>query len=346
MAILINFCFLYNMAKVEALSSIGTQVFNTVTAKADINKLAVLKDEFVSGNLLHFFKKGLHPIGEITAFLSKLTDEEKYIGFLPDKWRQKFIPSDIKDKTREIQHLFSQFARDSYTSSDTPIAEFQKQIEALQTGLEEILGDKCNIEYVGSGAFGKVFRIQCAKEDLALKIYHDSPPARLLNEHGKTKEIANAVALNHTLKSSRCARFYCGKVTENSEPDAFMLSQFVPDNGKPKIKETLRGWIYRRFCLNDRVKQGNIISGKITDFGGIVREYENYVQQDFAKKLYPLIRSGDSKAILRMKAKYANDKDFNCLWQSIENLINSPRNFIKLAFGFGENLIQFFIESF
>lgn len=326
------------MFGVEKLVTNRMQTLNGIVQKSSMHQI-MPKDEFASKNLLHFLKKKLRSTDEITEFLSKLTDDEKYIGTLPDKWREKFEPIDIKDKTKQIQRLFSEFAKDAYSSAETSADELSEQTNNLSKKLENVLGEKCAIEFVGSGDYGKVFKIHCAEENLALKIYHNDSSVHLLDYHGKTKEIANAVALNHSLKPNQCARFYCGKVTINSEPDAFMLSQFVESEGKSTPKEKFCAWVYKKFYIGDSQKKGNIIDGKITDFGGISYNFKNQAQQDFAKKLFPLIVKGDSEEILKMKEKYANNKDFNELLAGIirfkSNNLKNPITFaIKANQGF------------
>lgn len=298
----------------------------------------IQNDEFISKNLLHFLKKKLRTTEQIEKFISGLSDEEKYIGELPEKWRKKFSVSQLRDKTKQIQHLFSTFADKCHCVDRVKPEKLQGRIDRLSKSLEDILGEKSKVTFVGKGDYGKVFRIQCAGEDLALKIYHSNHPRHLLFSHGATKEIANAVTLNDCLKKNQCARFYCGKVTTNSESDAFMLSEFVQKENKPTIKEKLKRWIYKKFDFGDTQKEGNLINGKITDFGAISYNFENQEQQKFAKKLYPLMVKGDSKAILDMKEKYADNENFKALTERLKKRaqihFKSPMNFaMQVSYG-------------
>ncbi len=330
------------MSNIGRIFTGGVEIVQNTIQKNNIQSI-ISRDEFSSKNLFRFLKKKLHSTGEICEFLTKLSDEEKYIGELPDKWRQKFSGADLGDITKQIQHLFSAFAREAHCEYKVKSDKLLKKAEKLSKSLEKILGEKCIIQYLSKGHLGKVFRIRCAGEDLALKIFHSNPPTDLLSFHGQTKEIANAVALNYCLKPNQCARFYCGKVTFNYAPDAFMLSQFVQNrNKKSGINEKIGQWVYKKFHFGDISKKGNVINGKITDFGAVSYTFNNPIHQKIAKELYPLILNGDNEAIIKLKKKYSNDENFK---KFIEGILRIPQKILKNPILFANKVSNGFFQK-
>lgn len=282
-------------------------------AKSSAIKSAQKQDSFTPKNLLHFLKKKLRSYDEIVKFLKNLPPEERYVGALPEKWLQLFDRKNIGKKTKEIQKIFSDFARGDYSPYAFKPEISVEKLGKLSKDLEKALGKPCSVSYTGCGLSGKVYRINCAGEDLALKTYYSDTKNFLLKSTGKTKEVATAVALNYTLKPNQRARFYLGKLAIGSEADGFMLTEFV----KPNRWRTECGNIflnlYKRFTCRDAHTPGNIISGKMVDFGYVENAFENFRQQQMAKKLCSLIKKGDIRGINKMKRQYRNNLYFEDL---------------------------------
>lgn len=286
-------------------------------------------DSFTSRNLFHFLKKKLYTVDEITDFAKKLSDEEKYIGCLPDKWRKSFPESEVREKTKQIQKLFSEFAKNCSTRENTPIKTLAPEVEKLRAQLEELFGE-CKIDRSFKGSLGKVFLIDCGSEKVALKIFHNNPNPKHLAGHGQTKEIANAVFLSNNLKPNQSSRFYCGKIGLSGDNDAFMLTEYVT----PKIAGNSHNhwalWDCSRFYNGD-YKGDNIINGKIIDYGGIHYNFENLNQKAYAKELFPLIQGGKAKEVSKLIRKYRGDSDFDAILnrakEIVETQIDSPYSF-------------------
>lgn len=302
--------------------------FNNISFKGasrsnDARKIDA-KDGFETKNLFHFLKKKLRTKKEIEAFILNLPAEKRYMGSLPDNWRKQFPPDKIKDKTSEIGKIFSDFAKSSYTSKTVNGSKLKKQALELEKRLTESLNTQCRVSYINSGQYGKVFKIEGLNEELALKIFHNDPLYSRLNpEHGRTKEIANAIYYSNAIKPNQSSRFYMGKLALDDEPDGFMLTSWVKSEGKERNFIDLFDALYleyKKFTLKD--KGQNTIQNRLVDFGAISLSYENFRQQDFAKKLIPLIKKGDEKEILKLKEKYADDKDFIKASQIIMQNIN------------------------
>ena len=270
-------------------------------------------DTFSPKNLFRFLKKKLRSYDEITAFLKNLPEEERYIGCLPKKWIKLFDKSKINEKTKIIQKVLSDFAKSEYSPHSFNPKINPAKIKKLSNDLTKILGRKCDVSFLGSGLSGKAFRIKCAGEDVVLKIFNSDTPSYLLNLTGKTKEIANAVALNYTLKPSQRTHFYFGKVAIDKEPDGFMVTEFVDKNSKNLGIKKFFKKLYKRFILQDSITDGNIIDGKIVDFGFIKYNFASFEQQMLAKKLCSFIKKHDLKGIERMKEIYGKNIFFKDL---------------------------------
>lgn len=294
------------------------------------------EDKFVSKNLYRFLKKSLHQIDEINEFLANLSDDEKYVGSLPESWRNKFTPEELKEKTLEVEKIFSDFAAKSHKSKWVDFEEFLPEEEELGKRLSDVLNEECKVTPVGKGMYGRVFRVRTKDEDLALKIFHCDNDSGRQHAHGQTKELANAIYLCDTLKPNQCAKFYFGKVTAHGENDGFMVTKFIKtDKSKQEpLYEKPDSWKYRRFHNGDGDTPGNVINGAITDFGAISYEYNGVFQQDLAKKLFPLMRNGDVKGITDMRTEYDENPDF-------ENLKHKKTHFLQRKI---DGLYAFLIE--
>lgn len=281
----------------------------------------ITADTFSSHNLLHFLKKRLYTVDEITYFVEKLSDEERYVGCLPDRWREKFDDANIKEGTLQIQKILSDFAKTCSSGRETPMEFLSPEARELAQAFQRYLGE-CTVTPVRKGTFGKVFRIQGGGEDLALKIYHNNPIEYLLSTHGQTVEVANAIHLNHVLKPNQCSRFYCAKMELPKNEGAFMLTEFVKESNTPQPLDPWTLWDYGYFHFSD-TKDANFINGKVVDYGGISYNFDSYNEMKYAKKLYPLIQGCQAKEILKLREKYTGDKDFDKLISKARKLMET-----------------------
>ena len=280
--------------------------------------------------IFHFFKKKFRSGREmgdfITNILPKLKPEERFIGCLPKKWIESFPKNKIKEKTQELNNIISTFAETTSLQTKTPNENLLPLTQKLSQQIEKFLGQKCDISYIGSGGFGRVFRIKCADEDLALKIFHDNPRINTT-----LKEIANAASLNHLLKPNQRATFYCGRIpAENTTNGSYMLMQYIQPNPAAKINKhrffDLDPLIYRKFDFSDDHGE-NFVNNKLVDFGLINLMYSNRAMQNFAKKLLPLIKNGNVEAINQMKKTYQDNIDFKETLSRIYQLLKIPTNY-------------------
>ena len=182
-------------------------------------------------NLMRFFKKGLHNYEQIEGILCQLPEEEKFLGALPSMWRKLFKPSELPQKTLEIHNIFYDFAK-NFQSAKGHWAEETPAIKKLAKTLEVFFKSKIEANYIDEGMFGSVIRIEGAKEDLALKVFHEVPEMTepssvgIYKRHGQTIELQNAIALTHGLKPSQRARFYMGRITSLGENVFLLLHAF------------------------------------------------------------------------------------------------------------------------
>ena len=313
----------------------GINSVSCVTAVAKVfsgvSKCTAKTDKTSAINLYRFLKKGLHNFDELAGILKKLPEEEKFIGSLPDNWRKLFNPAQISGKTRKIQKILSDFAQKFQETNGHPDLTAQA-MNKLEKDLCKTLGEKVEVDFTGLGMFGSVVRINGAKEDLALKVFHKTnypiTPHSPYKSHGQTMELQNIAALNHALKPSQRARFYCGKATVAGEKDGFILSEFVKAPAAQVYEEMkpFEELAYRKFACGDNLTYGNIINGKIVDFGNISRTFKNKQQELFAKKLFPLIIKGDKDGISKLIIQNRGNTDFAAVVEYCRNVVNSDWN--------------------
>ena len=294
-------------------------------------------------NLMKFFKKGLHDYDQIEGILYHLPEEEKFLGALPNMWRKLFRPSEIPEKTQEMHNIFYDFAK-NFQSAKGHWAEETPAIKKLAKTLEVFFKSKIEANYIDEGMFGSVIRIEGAKEDLALKVFHEVPEmiepssVGIYKRHGQTIELQNAIALTHGLRPSQRARFYMGRITSLGENGGYMLSEFVKSGKKsfsllPEYTPR-EDFIYSRFVYGDRLKFGNILDGKLLDFGDISYKFPNKEQADIAKKIFPLICKGDTKKLIDIKKQYKDNPDF-------EAVVKNSSSTIVRHLSYPFNLISF-----
>ena len=263
-------------------------------------------------NLFHTLKKRFHTSNEVFELIDKRDEEERYLGSLPVNWVRAFKPEEIKDKTTEIFHIFSDFATDAISTENHVYSKEEDfPLLKLKYRLDKEINTDTKIEYIGSGDYGRVYRIQALDEDVALKIYYSDMNNKLLKAfHGNPMEISNAIALNHTLKPNQCSKFYCAKISQLDEKDGFMLTKFVePDNKK---YPPLTPFDYSRFLYMDanRNRGENFIGGRLIDYGDIRQKFPNHEQQQMAKQLLPFIKKKDIEGIKSLNDKFSDNKEW------------------------------------
>ena len=273
-------------------------------------------------NLYHTLQKRLHTADEVFQLIDKRGEEERYLGSLPVNWVRAFKPEEIKQKTTEIFHIFSDFANDAMSTENHVYSkEEDVPLVKLKNSLDKAMNTDTNIEFIGSGDYGRVYRIQALDEDVALKIFYSDITMKFLKAfHGNPIEISNAIALNHTLKPNQCSKFYCAKISQFNEKDGFMLTKFVePDN---KNYPPLTPFDYSRFLYIDanRNKGENFIGSRLIDYGDIRKKYLTFQEQQMAKQLLPLMKKKDIAGISALNDKYSDNKDWKMFCKSTTSL--------------------------
>ena len=304
---------------------------------------AAQKESTPTINLIRFLKKGLHNFEQVDGIVLRLPDEKKMLGVLPENWRKLFATAELPQKTKEVHNILYDFAK-KFQKTEGSLSESNLTIQNFAKKLGDFLKIKTEVSYVDEGMFGSVVRIKGGKEDLALKVFHEIPETvepysmSAYKRHGQTMELQNAIALTHGLKPSQRARFYMGRITSLGEDGGYMLSEFVSPSkmsGMELSAYTPReDFTYSRFLFGDRLKRGNIMDGKILDFGDVSYRFPNKEQEKIAKEIFPLICNGETQKLAAIKKHYKNNPNFDAV-------VNKSSSNIVYYLSYPFNLVDF-----
>ena len=151
-------------------------------------------------------------------------------------------------------------------------------------------------------------------------------------------ELQNAIALTHGLKPSQRARFYMGRITSLGEDGGYMLSEFIQPSKMSGMElgayTPREDFTYSRFLFGDRLKRGNILDGKILDFGDVSYRFPNKEQEKIAKKIFPLICNGETEKLAAIKKQYKENPDFDAV---VKNSTSDIVQYLSYPF----NLVDF-----
>ena len=267
-------------------------------------------------NMMKLFKRRLVSAQELYAILEHTPDKARYLGYLPPEWIPKSIGASEKAAfSGDVFEAFSDFAKEIHSSQNVHINSLVPFFKVFEKKLGAILGKETKVSFENNGFYGKILKITIGKKDFALKCFHSG---RINDHHGKTKEIANAIAYNHAKKSSKRSRFYFGKIANKNDKDGFILSEFV-DGSSKFINDTPAEFEYRRFDTPDAENGFNKINGKLYDFGLIKPNYSNKTAETIAKKILSAIKLGDKEEVLRLIEKYKGTNEYD---EVIEKILN------------------------
>ena len=258
-------------------------------------------------NMLRLFKRRLVEPAELKAILSHVSDEERCLGSLPVDWfGTKRTSEERKLLTKNIFNIFSDFAKDTYSSSYVSPEKFEPFVLKFCSSLQDILDKAVTMSYLDKGLFGKVFRLNAGDKDYALKVFHSGVTNQ---KHGKTKEIANAINYCHDRKRRSRADFYFGKIAGEKDEDGFMVTEFIQRDPKEFLMRMHPLYQYRRYCVVDEGGFNNI-KNRLIDFGDIFRYYPDKKTEKMAKRLTNAVASGDFKTVIEMKKEYGSNSVF------------------------------------
>ena len=259
-------------------------------------------------NMMRLFKRRLVCAGELKAILSHVSEEERCLGHLPTDWfGRKKTDEEKAAMTKDVFKAFSFFAKGVYSKIDAGESIFESFLKFLKKDLRKITKKQVSMSYWGKGLFGKVFKLRINNKDYAVKVFHMSDS--LNNNHGKSKEIANAIAYNHSKKRSSRADFYFGKIAGEFDMDGFLVTEFVHGKAEEIIPPPGR-YEYRRFWTPDAYRGYNTINGKLLDFGGIYKNFSNKKAEKMAKTLSRAILRGEVNTAVNLIRTKGNTPEY------------------------------------
>ena len=142
----------------------------------------------------------------------------------------------------------------------------QKLMNLYKSGLEMILNKEIVIDELGAGSYGKVYKISVENcKPFVIKFFFSDASRP---DCGPLAEIPLAIFTNKHFPE-HFAKFYFGKIPFKEGENGFMVSEFLtpsPEGKWPKLQDEKWKYYYGDGSgWNDL--RGNIIGGKICDFG-------------------------------------------------------------------------------
>lgn len=193
------------------------------------------------------------------------------VGSMPEYFNVKDVESNkIFEATEQ---LANNLELSRFRTVDTNFE--QSLLNQYKFTLQSMIKKEITINEIGSGSFGKVYKLSIeGKKPIAIKLFFKNKGDE---RSGSNVEIPLAIFTNKHFPE-HFARFYFGKVPSNSGENGFMVSEFLTPSPEGKFPvQHDKKW---SFSYDDghgwNDLRGNIIGGKICDFGYVqINDKEN-----------------------------------------------------------------------
>lgn len=303
-----------------------------------LNKAKKKEDSVISGSCLNDKKyiknltyelKRVHCNGyEFETLFDKFPNLNRTVGSLPQKWGRKIGSS--KEKRESINKLFSDFAKKFHSiNCDNP----NPSTARLQQKLSKVLETSVEISSLGSGSWGKTYKITADSQSYVLKVFFNKQPQGYdthLHYYGNYNELASAVyASKHD--ADHFVTFYMGRFGEKG--DGYLLTKFLTNqknderifNGMPENDPrnfVFSSYLHKLRCYDNH--SSNQIAKKIIDFGNTDTTKASNLEPPIYKlvKLLGLyIDTNNSKGISEILSKQGNTENFKKARSFLQKLI-------------------------
>lgn len=209
---------------------------------------------------------------------------KNYRGAIPPQLLRELGNVDISDATREFVDYMNAVAGDFIAQAGYADEQFVEP-EDVDLYTPQLFGMPVKVKYIGSGTIGAVYKMEIAGHVFSFKII------RATYGDDETRAIDMYPRARNLIKRPYIGGGMLGY--------SWILSDWVPDEhvsdfnrGMEKI--FLAG-ITKGVYYNDAYTDGNIIDGKIVDYGGLYRRTSKLtrVELDNVKRLVNLMKRGD-----------------------------------------------------
>ena len=230
--------------------------------------------------------------------------------------------SNVTNKKKCVKNLYELFGKYSFILNynfidKSEIIKFKCSTTEFENELSKLINKKVEISLLGNGNIGNTFKITIYdngnKSDFVYKVFF--PRKEKKRTHGTIEIVLSYYASLHGRKN-QFAKFIMGRFPSPYCHDAFLLTEFVAP--KLKFKKSPQLFIDYLYCAEKH--EGNSISGKIIDFGGMV-EHTKTLKDKRLRKLVRIISTHINF--------YSSKKTIAYRWYMSKKSSNDLRRYIK-----------------
>lgn len=216
----------------------GTKEFKEDNLKLSKDLTRYLMENYVSSRTL-------------TEIFCRYPLTSRNVGQIPTGWLTNIPQAMIEETTEKIYSAIDNFKK-------------ERNIKDFSKSMSEILNKEVQVNKLGKGMFGKVYKISMyGEKDMCLKLFYGGKDIK--PTHGQHIEVQIGLFVNR--HSNDFVKMYFGKVAPYGYNDGFMLTEYLSYDTQPTDCEDIQGGY--RIVSNDSNGEHNKKNSKIFDFGGI-----------------------------------------------------------------------------
>ena len=301
----------------------------SLTNLASINSPYI--HQYDNGALLQKFAlSDLRTPLQAESLLEKYPQTSRFMGSVPYSWLKNIKKEDIPDYTKLIFALFADFAKNMHCKRDDSPLNYKKQMQEYSLKLEELIGLKTKIEYLGEGTIGRTYKLSVGEENYVIKTFFTNPVKfGYYTRHGKGAEILSAVYAKYNAPKGYFADFYFGKFARNDDYDGFMITKYIDyDNAKISyLKNMLLERLIEQPIYCGNLVNNNAVLDTVVDYGEIRKGgLSNNRQYEIQKQVLSALLAEDAKKFNEICRQYKGPDLDNVL-----KMLSKSYNLISLS---------------
>lgn len=267
-------------------------------------------------NSTNKLRKRHYSRNELQQLFNSNPNMRKIVGSVPKNWG-KILKS--KKATEDVDTIFSKFINNIHNG----ISEVDA-IKTLENELQFLLQTEVKMSLLGSGTFGKTYKIKVNGRNYVLKAFEIDCMNTYKDQSGWA-ELSNAVYASD--KTKNAAKFYMGKFGK-TDTDTYMLTRYIDSadhdiNGFVKSREGQKG---KGFKMVDEISKFDILDGtpdnyigwKIIDYGLMTETPFCKMPHRSYKILRQMCKAADTKSYKEMQRIAKQYKDDPALKEAID----------------------------
>ena len=234
------------------------------------SKICVSKKSEI--NIKKLFKKQICKRKNLYNIYKKYPNLNRNLGSMPKIFLEQAEDKEhCSKKLFEILSKYSLRLNYSFSEEIIPVEELNIIMQNLADELAELVKYTVNVSFVGNGANGNGFKISVLnskeQKDFFYKVFYlrTVPSYDSGYRHGSDLEPIYAYYISCNDRKNHFVKFYAGRFADKYEKDAFLLTEYVE-----RESEFKQSYIQNiDFISSEDKRFGNIVNGKIVDFGAI-----------------------------------------------------------------------------